>query len=41
MKHVIRPDRALQKRWADREKEVPGEVMQGYVDPEAANAAGK
>lgn len=39
LKHLIRPDRALQKRWADREKEEPGKVMQGYVDPDASNRA--
>lgn len=33
--YLFRPDRALKKRWDEREEEVPGGAAQGYVAPNA------
>jgi len=36
--HVLHPQRALHKRWGQREKEVPDNVMGGYVEPDPESA---
>lgn len=36
--YLIRPDKGLQRRWSQREKEVPDGVLGGYSDRRAAEA---
>lgn len=39
--YLLRPDKAVKERWEEREEQVPGGAVEGFVDPEREPKEGR